>query len=189
MFGRKKFKDEEIIDEIRGGNQEALTYLYQNNFSSVRNYIIKNNGTIEDVDDVLQDAVIAVWQNVSQREFTLTAKLSTYIYSIAKNLWLKKLNKDKRLDPLEDFHSNTHAADEPRNHSMDLNIVVEYLDKIGNTCKEVLKLFYFDGLDMNSIAERMEFANADTAKSKKYQCFKKLEQLIKQDFEKSDFNI
>ena len=56
MFGRKKFKDEEIIDEIRGGNQEALTYLYQNNFSSVRNYIIKNNGTIEDVDDVLQDA-------------------------------------------------------------------------------------------------------------------------------------
>jgi RNA polymerase sigma factor (sigma-70 family) len=189
MFGRKKFSDEEIVEEIRGGNQQALVYLYQNNFSSVRNYILKNNGTLEDVDDILQDAVIAVWQNVSQRSFTLTSKLNTYIYAIAKNLWLKQLNKDKRLDPLEDFHSNTHPADEPKNHKMDLDIVVEYLGKLGDTCRELLQLFYFDGLDMTSIAERMDFANADTAKSKKYQCFKKLEQLIKQDFTKGDFNI
>lgn len=189
MFGRKKFKDDEIVDEIRGGNQQALVYLYQNNFSTVRNYILKNNGTLEDVDDILQEAVIAVWQNVSQRDFNLTAKLSTYIYSIAKNLWLKKLNKDKRLDPLEDYHSNTHAADEPANHKMDLNIVVEYMDKLGNTCRELLQLFYFDGLDMAAIAERLEFANADTAKSKKYQCFKKLEEMIKRNFNKSDFGL
>ncbi len=189
MFGRKKFKDAEIITEIRGGNQEALVLLYQENFTPVKNYIVKNKGAVEDVDDILQDAVIVVWQNVSKRDFELTSKLSTYIYSIAKNLWLKRLNKDKRLDPLEDFHSNTHPADEPKNHSMDLDIIAEYLEKIGETCKEVLQLFYFDGLDMTSIAERMEFANADTAKSKKYQCFKKLESLVKQDFNKDDFNL
>lgn len=189
MFGRKRFKDKDIIEEIRGGNQQALTYLYQENFTPVRNYILKNKGAVEDIDDILQDAVIVVWQNVSKRDFELTAKLSTYIYSIAKNLWLKRLNKDKRLDPLEDFHANTHPADEPKNHSMDLDIVVQYLDKIGDTCKEVLQLFYFDGLDMTSIAERMEFANADTAKSKKYQCFKKLQGLVQQDFNKDDFNI
>lgn len=189
MFGRKKFKDEEIIAEIKKGNQEPLVFLYQSNFNSVRNYILKNNGSLEDVDDVLQDAVIVVWQNVSKPEFVLSSKLNTYVYAIGKNLWLKQLNKDKRLDPLEDFHANTHFADEPKNHSMDLGIVVEYLDKLGDTCRQILQLFYFDGLDMAAIAERLDFANADTAKSKKYQCFKKLEVMIKQNFTKSDFNL
>lgn len=189
MFGRKKFSDEEIVEEIRGGNQEALVYLYQNNFSPVRNYILKNNGTLEDVDDVLQEAVIVVWQNASQRTFTLTSKLNTYVYAIAKNVWLKQLNRDKRMDPLDELHYDTHVADEPRNHKMDLDIVAEYLGKLGDTCREVLQLFYFDGLDMNAIAERLNFSNADTAKSKKYQCFKRLEQMIKENFSRSDFNI
>jgi hypothetical protein len=48
-------------------------------------------------------------------------------------------------------------------------------------------MFYFDGNDMEQIARKMQFANADTAKAKKYQCFKKLETLIKSRFNKSDF--
>jgi hypothetical protein len=61
------------------------------------------------------------------------------------------------------------------------------MDEIGETCKKLLMMFYFDGNDMEQIARKMQFANADTAKAKKYQCFKKLETLIKSRFNKSDF--
>lgn len=187
MFGKKKLSDEEVILEIKKGNQQALVYLYQENLPSIRNLLFKNNGKMDDVEDILQEAVIVVWQNVSKADFTLSSKLNTYLYAIAKNLWMKQLQKKQRQEPLHEVHENRHHGSEDSGAKMDAKIVVQYMDKIGDTCRDLLHLFYFDGLDMTAIAERLGFNNADTAKAKKYQCFKKLEQLIKKDFVKSDF--
>lgn len=188
MFGRKEFSDEETIREIRRGNKEALVYLYESNHSAVRSYIAKNNGNAEDVDDVLQEAVIVVWQKVNQADFELTSKLSTFLYAVAKNLWLKQLNKAKRTEPIEPHHDEYGATAEQGNlNSMDRRIVLRCMDQLGETCQKLLHLFYFDDMDMKEIAAQLHFANADTAKAKKYQCFKKLEQLVKASFHKSDF--
>src|SRR5690606_18400997 len=108
MLGRRVWSDETIVEEIRKGNKEALVYLYEGNYASIRNYILKNSGDSDDVEDILQDAVIVVWQKVSQKEFELTAKLSTFLFAVAKNLWLKALNKAKRTEVLEDHHE-VHA--------------------------------------------------------------------------------
>jgi DNA-directed RNA polymerase specialized sigma24 family protein len=59
----------------------------------VKNFILKNNGDDSAVDDILQDAVIAVWKNTNKPEFLLQAKLSTYVMAIGKNLWFKELKK------------------------------------------------------------------------------------------------
>jgi hypothetical protein len=40
---------------------------------------------------------------------------------------------------------------------------------------------------MNDIAEKLGFANADTAKTKKYKCKKELDELIKSKYKASDF--
>ncbi|MDX5321780.1 MAG: RNA polymerase sigma factor [Bacteroidota bacterium] len=96
MWGRKEWSDETLLAEIRKGNREALNQLYEANYAVVKGYILKNNGSPDDVEDVLQDAVIAVWQKASKPDFELTAKLSTFLFAIAKNLWLKALNNAKR---------------------------------------------------------------------------------------------
>ena len=46
---------------------------------------------------------------------------------------------------------------------------------------------YFDGMSMTDIAEKMNFANTDTAKTKKYKCKKRLDSLVKQLYSKEDF--
>jgi RNA polymerase sigma factor (sigma-70 family) len=51
----------------------------------------------------------------------------------------------------------------------------EALEKLGDPCKTILLLYYYDECSMQEIAQRMGFANADTVKSKKYQCKKALE--------------
>jgi RNA polymerase sigma factor (sigma-70 family) len=187
MWGRKVLGDDLVVEKIRQGDKEALVYLYENNYSVIRNYILKNSGKEEDVEDVLQEAVIAIWQKVQQPGFELTAKLNTFLYAIAKNLWLKQLNKARRSEPMEDHHENTQAYSVKNTYHGDMKIVVRYMEKLGNTCRKLLHLFYFEEADMKEIAVQLEFANADTAKAKKYQCFKKLEQLVKSHFEKSDF--
>lgn len=187
MLVRRAWNDETLVEEIRKGNKEALVYLYEGNYASIRNYILKNNGGLDDVEDILQDAVIAVWQKAGQSDFELTAKLSTFLFAVAKNLWLKALNKAKRTESMEDHHEYNAISSTPAIHGGDLRIVVAYMDKIGDTCRQLLHLFYFEEQDMKEIATRMNFANADTAKAKKYQCFKKLEQMVKNHFHKSDF--
>lgn len=187
MWGRKEWNDETLVTEIRKGNREALTQLYEGNFTAVKSYILKNNGGHDDVEDILQDAVIAVWQKVSRPDFELTAKLSTFLFAIAKNLWLKALNKSKRTEAMEEHHEDLAFTTAPHIQRSDLQVVVQYMDKLGDTCKKLLHLFYFEEQDMKEIAVQLSFANSDTAKAKKYQCFKKLEHLVKAHFNKSDF--
>jgi len=70
---------------------------------------------------------------------------------------------------------------------MDLKKIVACVEQLDETCRKLLTLFYFEGLDMEQIALRIGFNNADTAKAKKYQCFKRLEQRVKQQYDRSDF--
>jgi hypothetical protein len=41
-------------------------------------------------------------------------------------------------------------------------------------------------MDTKNIAVVMNFANADTVKAKKYQCFKKLQELIKNELSREE---
>ncbi len=47
--------------------------------------------------------------------------------------------------------------------------------------------YYFDGLSMQDIADKLGFANTNTAKTKKYKCKKKLDELVKSRYTESDF--
>ncbi len=56
--------------------------------------------------------------------------------------------------------------------------VRDAMRKIGEQCRKLLTLYYWDECPMEEIAKRMGFANADTVKSKKYQCKKALEKIL-----------
>jgi RNA polymerase sigma factor (sigma-70 family) len=55
-----------------------------------------NNGTSEDAKDVFQEAMIIVFQNIRKdKSFTLESSMKTYIYSIARIIWIKHLKKTR----------------------------------------------------------------------------------------------
>ena len=58
---------------------------------------------------------------------------------------------------------------------------------MGETCRKVLTYYYFDGMSMAEIAERLGFANTNTAKTKKYKCKKKLDEIVRAKYSESDF--
>ena len=118
-------------------------------------------------------------KNAKNPEFTLTAKPSTYIYAIVKNLWLKQVDKNKRISPEENINPQLHATSQDTDSKMDLAIVRKMLNQMGETCRQVLLMFYYDGFDMQTIAKANNFSNADVAKSKKHQCLKELEKQVK----------
>jgi RNA polymerase sigma factor (sigma-70 family) len=179
--------DRRIIDRIREGDREVLIELYKAHEGMIANHVYQHSGNEDDVKDLMQDTLVAIWQNVRKPQFELSAKLSTYLFAIAKNLWLKQLDKRKRTKN-EDYITGKEVADsvDPAQR-MDYSIVQKALDLLQDKCRNILMMFYFDGFDMDTIAKANGLASASVAKAKKYQCLKGLETIIKQKYCAADF--
>lgn len=77
-------KDIEIVARIHEGDREVLIDLYKQYEAMISNHVLQNSGNEDDAKDVLQDTLVALWQNVRKPHFELTVQLSTYLFAIAK---------------------------------------------------------------------------------------------------------
>ena len=187
MLLNKRFSDSQLVEEIKAGNEEALVTMYKSYYGMVKSFILKNNGTESEIEDVLQDSLIAVWRNVNKPGFSLTVKMSTYLMAIVKNLWFKQLKKKTRFTVVDESLQEKISADSIRTDHLDHRVIHDLVGQLDETCKKLLSYFYFDGLENKVIAEKMGFANTDTVKSKKYQCFKRLQAAVTSEYKKEDF--
>lgn len=175
--------DNEILEKIRGGDESALDYLYKKYFKMMAKLIITNNGTDEEARDIYQDALIVFWQKAVSNNLVLTSKISTYLYSICQNLWRKELDRKSRLSYEDKDGADNFDPDKEER----VKIINNCINELGETCRKLLTYYYFDEMSMSDIAEKLGFANADTAKTKKYKCKKQLDSVIKTKFKASDF--
>lgn len=175
-----KRSDQHIINEIRSGNEEhlkALYRLYRNEFIAWSGKQYGANG--EQAKDVFQDAVIAFYSNIQTGKLTtLTCTLKSYLFEIGKRKLINLLKRERRItyeiDPqlINRKENEDYMNEENEVHSQEQ--IREAIAKLPEDCQSVLKLFYFKEYDMDSIAREMGYKNADTAKSKKSVCMKRL---------------
>ena len=178
-----RMKDREILESIGRGDEKALEYLYEKYYRMMVKMVLENSGTEDEAKDIYQEALLVFWQKAASRNLVLTSKISTYLYSICQNLWRKELEKKKRHSHEEVDGEEFQQHDEKEK----LRIVLECMDELGDVCRNILMYYYFDGLSMGDISKKMNFANTDTAKTKKYKCKMKLDTLIKKKYTTSDF--
>jgi RNA polymerase sigma factor (sigma-70 family) len=176
-------KDEEVLERIRKGDETALQYLYKKHYRMILHLVTKNSGNEVEAQDIFQDALVLFWEKAQSPKFQLTAKITTFLYSICQNLWRKELSKKQRIS----FEEKDEAIIEDWEQNERIQAMHTCMSKLGETCKKILQLYYFDNLSMQDIAEKLGLANADTAKSKKYKCKKELDDLIKKHFKATDF--
>ena len=175
--------DQDIFERICQGDEKALEELYKKYYRMMTKMVISNSGTEEEAKDIYQEALVVFWQKAVSGNLVLTSKISTYVYSICQNLWRKELDRKKRLSNEEkDGVEYTDLDSKER-----AKIIQECINDLGDTCRNVLMYYYFDGLSMQDIADKLGFANTNTAKTKKYKCKKKLDDLVKSRYTESDF--
>ncbi len=176
-------KDHEILERVSRGDENALDYLYKKYYKMMTRIVLNNSGTEDEAKDVFQDALLVFWQKAISGNLVLTSKISTYIYSICLNLWRKELDRKSR-NSGEMVEGVTYQDVERQEK---IKIIHDCINELGEACRKILTYHYFDGLSMQDIAEKLNFANTDTAKTKKYKCKKKLDMMIKRNYTSSDF--
>lgn len=175
-----KADEKHIINDIRLGNERVLMSLYTDFRDEFIVWSKKNFGAQnEQAKDAFQEAILDFNENiVSGRLTELTCSVKTYLFQIGRNKVINILKKENRITYNENLHlikANEYEdfMDE-ENKSFTQEQISEAIEKLPDDCQEVLKLHYFKEYDMESIAREMNYKNADTAKSKKSVCMKRL---------------
>ncbi|MEY3442082.1 MAG: hypothetical protein RLZZ519_363 [Bacteroidota bacterium] len=173
--------EQELLQGLRTGQQEAFQRLYQQHYPMVRYLVIQNSGSTEEADDVFQDGLLVLIDKLRMAEFKLTASLKTYLYSVCRNLWLKRL-KDKGKTKLIDFETPVDVADEVPEDTNEpvLQHLHVCLETIGDSCRKILERFYYFKMSMEEIAAELGYTNAENVKNQRYKCILRLRKLMEE---------
>ena len=154
----------------------TIQSLYTENRIPVFDYILRNSGSEDDAADIFQDGVIIFWQKLKNPDFKLTVSRTTFLISICKNLWLNELrNKRKNLTVVKDDIPDVEMEDDDLSENeVRQNKLNKAIELLGDTCRTILKAFYYETLSMEEIAVKAKLSSAKTAKSKKYKCIQQL---------------
>ncbi len=176
--------DQQIIEQLRSGkNDKAFLALYKH-FPMIRKMVLSKGGRKEDAEDIFQEALLVVHRKVNAEDFTLTAQLSTYLYSVCRFLWKDELKKRQKL-PAEGIDSGLAKAEEEsmtewRQEEEKLGMARQVIEGLGERCRELLLLFYSGTMKLKAIAVKMGYNSENTAKNQKYKCLEAARNRLKQ---------
>jgi RNA polymerase sigma factor (sigma-70 family) len=175
-------KDKDIIKSIKEGkNTQILEHLYEKVLPRISRYICKNSGNKDDAFDIFQDGVIIFYKYLITGRYKEEFEIAGFLYTVCKNLWINKVKHEKMLIRIEE----THESPDEYENILDFIITKEreeevrrLLFKLGEKCRELLQYVFFYQLSTREICEKMGYSSADTLKTKKYKCKKRLLEII-----------
>lgn len=175
--------DQEKFQRIKMGDKHTLAEVYKTNRDPVINWITrKHSCSLEEAKDIYQDAIVIFYNNAAKGKISeINFSISSYLHEVVRRQFLNKLKKENRISRgLLDF---LQAPDESGAEAKELfeqkmELVHRALKELSEACKQLIKLRYFDNLDMQTICEQLGYKNPDTAKNLKYKCMRILRRKV-----------
>ena len=186
--------DDDLLSGLAEGSDSALNQLYRQHYPMVSHLVLSNSGSEEDAKDIYQEALIVLYEKVSTGSFDLHCQLKTFVYAVARRLWLKQLSLRGRSPmlraaPMDDEPADDVADDllEHQRRENQFAQMATSLDKLGEPCRMLLDDFYIHSLSMQAITEKFGYTNADNAKTQKYKCLTRLKRIFFKDYQDHDY--
>ena len=173
-------KDEVLIEGLHTKQNEWVQILYNKARPIIIRYALNNDSTIDEAEDLVQNTVIIVYEQILLGKLVLTSSLTTYIYGIAKNLWLKELRKKRHLVvlPLDDTDFENESQDESREYR--LNQLQKAIEELDVKCQEILKNRYWHNKKFDEMSQLYNTTVA-SLKMKSSRCHESLQLIIKRN--------
>jgi len=179
---KAEYNEQLLLKGLANNESRAVETIYKENFSVILALVTNNNGTADDARDIFQEAMIALYEKAQSTSFVLTCKIQTYLYSVCRRLWLKKLQQNGRYLYQVEGMSETIAVEEDleehERKNAEFAIMDRALSSLGEPCKSLLEAYYLQKKDMQQIAKEFKYTNADNAKNQKYKCLMRLKKLF-----------
>lgn len=179
---KAEFNEQALLKGLAQNDSKAIETIYKDNFNMVQAYILNNNGSYDEARDIFQEAMIALYEKAQSESFVLTCKINTYVYSICRRLWLKRLQQlgryTNQVDGLEETVQVEEDLEIHEKRNADFTIMERALNSLGEPCRSLIEGFYIKKMDMQALSKQFGYTNADNAKTQKYKCLMRLKKLF-----------
>ena len=184
------------LEALRNRSPEAVkTHIYGNK-DFLRNVLRRYTTTEETARDLLQETFFQALRSLP--DFRGESKITTWLYSIAKNVALARYRKDKRHSPLEEetltqvaartadrAGGSRHASWDPvaeTTRNEETTLVHEALKALSENYREVIELRDLQELSTEEVAEELGLTRVNV-RVRLHRARKKLETVLDDRFD------
>lgn len=179
---KAEINEQVLLQGLAKSDKKAVETIYKENYNMVQALIIRNNGNTEDAKDVFQEAMIVLYEKVRSGTFELNCQIKTYVFSVCRRLWLKRLQQLNRftteVDGLQDVIQVEEEIEAHERRNTEFQLMEKAINNLGEPCKSLLEAYYLQKKSMQEIAGNFGYTNADNAKNQKYKCLMRLKKLF-----------
>jgi len=174
--------EQTLLKGLAQNDKNSIEAIYRENYKAIQSFVLNNNGSVDDARDIFQEAMIVLYEKSKLPSFSLNCQIRTYVYSVCRRLWLKRLQQlGKFSTQVENLEETVPVEEEMEDHEKkneDFILMEHSMSKIGEPCKSLLDAYYMQKKNMQDIASEFGYTNADNAKTQKYKCLLRLKKLF-----------
>ncbi len=184
MSNKKVHEDQKYIDGLVNNNSFIIQAIYDKFVPKVINYVKQNSGDEEYAQDVVQDTIVIIYNQATQKNLQLTCPFDAYFFLLCKRKWLntlKKLNNKEVTINEEVLSKDDDAAQfvfETSIFETKLNLFNQMFDQLGKACKDLLNAT-FKIKSMEEVAASLNVSYA-YARKKKSLCIGQLTKMVQE---------
>lgn len=173
-------RDQEWIQSLKNGQTATLDVIYLKYKTGFIDFAKRYPIAVDVALDVYQDSIIILYENILKGKLNqLKSSIKTYLFAIGKYQIFAYLKEESQFESLEDVELVENMTLFEIDTSEDrLKLLQQAYLQLGPKCQEVLKLFYYEGLNLEDIKNKLSYDSKNTVKSQKSRCLKQLKDTI-----------
>lgn len=171
--------DDKNFSVLTSSNPQAIYDLLDRLFPPISKYVLSNSGTKEDAQDVFMYGIGELFFKAQQGTLRQEAQLSTILYAICRNHWLKTLKKNnpnaELTNDLENVLTDIDTGDEEDWER--ILVIRQQMEHLSKTCRRLIELVFHTDMDMQQIAAELGLTYA-SVRVRKTECLARLRKLV-----------
>jgi RNA polymerase sigma factor (sigma-70 family) len=176
--------DQKYIDGLAKNNSFVIQAIYDQYVPKVVNFIKKNSGDQQRAQDIVQEVLVTIYHQATEKGLQLTCPFDAYFFLLCKRKWFNELKKSalKEVTINEEIVSKnesvTDAVSETNSYDERQQLFNLMFKQLGNACQELLKKT-FEIKSMEKVAKALGISYA-YARKKKSLCMGQLTKLVQE---------
>ena len=145
--------DADLMRKVAAGNEKAFRTLAERHAKRVFAMLWRLCADRSDAEDLTQETFLRVWRNAEK--WTPDARLETWLYRIAYNLFIDSRRREKLQTTVldDELHSGGDTPEQALMRKSDAERVERAMNSLPDRQKEALVLCYYQGLKAKDAAE------------------------------------
>lgn len=161
-----------LLEEARGGSEEAFRVVFEHLSDKIFFYALSRTSSRDDAFDIVQETFIELWRALGRFEWRSEEQFYGFIFTITKRRLINSRKKRPTLPLNEDMIKDSYSLE-----IKDFRLLERAIDALGGKYRELLELRYWSDLTFAEIAAILNIS-VSAAKVRHHRAINKLQVLL-----------